>query len=49
MASPTPRPAGHRTLADLYTDRGLTPAQARRLVALLGLAEPRTERNKKAA
>lgn len=32
-----PRP---RTLADLYEDRDLTPAQLRRLVALLGLAAP---------
>lgn len=30
-----------RTLADLYADRDLTPAQARRIVALLGLAQPR--------
>lgn len=38
----TPRP---RTLADLYADRDLTPAQARRIVALLGLATRRTEAN----
>ncbi len=30
-----------RTLADLYAERGLTSAQARRIVALLGLAMPR--------
>ncbi|MEU2584519.1 hypothetical protein ABZ612_16485 [Streptomyces avermitilis] len=30
-----------RTLADLYADRDLTQAQARRIVALLGLAAPR--------
>lgn len=30
-----------RTLSDLYADRDLTQAQARRIVALLGLATPR--------
>ncbi|MGW4541610.1 hypothetical protein ACWEOP_27550 [Streptomyces chartreusis] len=39
-----PRP---RTLADLYEDRDLTPAQARRIVALLGLAQPRHEAPKR--
>lgn len=29
-----------RTLADLYEDRDLSPAQVRRIVALLGLAVP---------
>ncbi|WP_328846076.1 MULTISPECIES: hypothetical protein [Streptomyces] len=29
------------TLVDLYRDRPLTDAQARRIVALLGLAQPR--------
>ncbi|MGW0417493.1 hypothetical protein [Streptomyces sp. NPDC003015] len=38
-----------RTLADLYEDRDLTPAQARRIVALLGLAQPRTASSRKAA
>lgn len=34
-------PGRPRTLADLYADRDLTQAQARRIVALLGLATPR--------
>ncbi|MER7927029.1 hypothetical protein ABTY96_28385 [Streptomyces sp. NPDC096057] len=29
-----------KTLADLYEDRDLTPAQVRRIVAILGLAVP---------
>lgn len=33
----------HRTLADLYEDRDLTDAQVRRIVALLGLTEPRAK------
>jgi len=41
MATPAPQLTGHKTLSDLYADRGLTTAQARRLVALLGLAAPR--------
>ncbi|MGW1808258.1 hypothetical protein [Streptomyces sp. NPDC002078] len=32
-----------RTLADLYEGRDLSPAQVRRIVALLGLAAPRGE------
>ncbi|MFJ1552304.1 hypothetical protein [Streptomyces mirabilis] len=42
----SPRP---KTLADLYADRDLTQTQARRLVALLGLTQPRTQSSKKAA
>lgn len=39
-----------RTLADLYRDRPLTTEQCRRIVALLGLAEPRrTASTEKAA
>lgn len=39
-----------RTLSDVYKDRELTPAQVRRIVALLGLAQPqRTARNDKKA
>ncbi|MGW3650219.1 hypothetical protein [Streptomyces sp. NPDC000878] len=34
-----------RTLADVYRDRPLTDAQCRRIVALLGLAQPRPRRN----
>ncbi|MEU3546274.1 hypothetical protein [Streptomyces longwoodensis] len=30
-----------KTLADLYANRDLRPDQIRRIVALLGLAEPR--------
>ncbi|MGW0692823.1 hypothetical protein [Streptomyces sp. NPDC002738] len=30
-----------RTLVDIYRDRPLTDEQARRIVALLGLAQPR--------
>lgn len=32
-----------RTLADIYRDKPLTDAQCRRIVALLGLAQPRRE------
>lgn len=39
----------HRTLADLYEDRELTPTQVRRLVALLGLAQPRMPQHSKKA
>jgi hypothetical protein len=48
---PQDAPEGQRprTLADLYEDRDLTPTQARRIVALLGLAQPRTDGSKKAA
>ena len=35
-----------RTLSDLYAERGLTTAQARRIVALLGLAAPRRTENR---
>ncbi|WP_277348536.1 hypothetical protein [Streptomyces sp. C1-2] len=38
-----------RTLADVYRDKPLTDAQCRRLVALLGLAQPRPQTSKKAA
>lgn len=34
-----------RTLADVYRDKPLTDAQCRRLVALLGLAQPGHTRN----
>jgi hypothetical protein len=34
-----------RTLADLYENRDLTAAQARRIVALLGLAARQAEAN----
>jgi hypothetical protein len=30
-----------RTLADIYADKPLTDAQCRRIVALLGLTQPR--------
>lgn len=40
MATPTTVPTRQVTLSDLYADRGLTDAQARRIVALLGLAQP---------
>lgn len=32
-----------RTLADVYRDRDLTDEQCRRIVALLGLAQPRRQ------
>ncbi|WP_328757490.1 hypothetical protein [Streptomyces sp. NBC_00271] len=35
----------HRTLSDVYSDRPLTNAQCRRIVALLGLATVRQPRN----
>ena len=38
-----------RTLADIYRDKPLTDAQCRRLVALLGLAQPRTPQHSKKA
>ncbi|MEV5182866.1 hypothetical protein AB0K88_24210 [Streptomyces werraensis] len=38
-----------RTLADLYEGRDLSPTQARRIVALLGLAQPRTPQHSKKA
>ncbi|GKQ37193.1 hypothetical protein [Streptomyces sp. A012304] len=41
MATPTDAPTQQITLSDLYADRGLSEAQARRIVALLGLAQPR--------
>ncbi|MCZ4508660.1 hypothetical protein O3Q52_10665 [Streptomyces sp. ActVer] len=41
MAAPTTVPTRQITLSDLYAERGLTDAQARRIVALLGLAQPR--------
>lgn len=40
MAMPTTTPPQQITLSDLYPD-GLSEAQARRIVALLGLAQPR--------
>lgn len=41
MAEPTDAPKRQITLSDLYADRDLTDAQCRRIVALLGLAQPR--------
>ncbi|MDX3400058.1 hypothetical protein RKD37_006032 [Streptomyces ambofaciens] len=38
-----------RTLADVYRDRPLTDAQCRRLVALLGLAQPQYRRSQDGA
>ena len=35
----------HITLSDIYKDRELTDAQCRRIVALLGLAQPRRKTN----
>lgn len=40
MAAPTTTETQQITLADLHPD-GLSQAQARRIVALLGLAQPR--------
>jgi hypothetical protein len=40
MAAPTATETQQITLSDLYPD-GLSQAQARRIVALLGLARPR--------
>jgi hypothetical protein len=40
MAAPTTAPTQQVTLSDLYPD-GLSEGQARRIVALLGLAQPR--------
>jgi hypothetical protein len=40
MAAQTTTEARQMTLSDLYPD-GLSQAQARRIVALLGLAQPR--------
>lgn len=40
MAAPITAPTQQVTLSDLYPD-GLSQAQARRIVALLGLAQPR--------
>ncbi|MCX4557963.1 hypothetical protein OHA02_17345 [Streptomyces phaeochromogenes] len=37
------------TLVDIYRDRPLTDAQARRIVALLGLAQPRHSQNENGA
>lgn len=34
-----------RTLADIYAEKPLTDAQLRRIVALLGLAQPRHRQN----
>lgn len=39
MATPTATQSQQITLSDLYPD-GLSEAQARRIVALLGLAQP---------
>ncbi|MEH0642839.1 hypothetical protein QBB33_15455 [Streptomyces scabiei] len=41
MAAPTTTQTQQITLSDLYADRDLTDAQCRRIVALLGLAQPR--------
>jgi hypothetical protein len=41
MAAPTDTPTHQITLSDIYADRDLTDAQLRRIVALLGLAQPR--------
>lgn len=41
MATPITAPTRQITLSDLYADRDLTDAQCRRIVALLGLAQPR--------
>ncbi|ULR50599.1 hypothetical protein [Streptomyces deccanensis] len=38
-----------RTLADIYRDKPLTDAQCRRIVALLGLAQPRHHKNEDGA
>jgi len=38
-----------RTLADIYRDKPLTDAQCRRVVALLGLAQPRNSKTKDGA
>ncbi|MFJ1667311.1 hypothetical protein ACIOK4_13170 [Streptomyces bottropensis] len=41
MATPAAAPTRQITLSDIYDDRDLTDAQCRRIVALLGLAQPR--------
>lgn len=41
MAAPTTTQTQQTTLSDLYAGRDLTDAQCRRIVALLGLAQPR--------
>lgn len=41
----TTRETQPKTLADLYEDRDLSPAQVRRIVALLGLAAPQRPNN----
>lgn len=38
-----------RTLADIYRDKPLTDEQCRRIVALLGLAQPRYRQNEDGA
>jgi hypothetical protein len=38
-----------RTLADVYRDKPLTDAQCRRIVALLGLAQPLCRQNQDGA
>lgn len=47
MAAPTTTQTQQTTLADLYPD-GLSEAQARRIVALLGLAAPRRDSDRDA-
>lgn len=44
MSTPTTVPKRQTTLSDLYAERGLSDAQARRIVALLGLAQPQRSR-----
>ncbi|MFJ4623074.1 hypothetical protein [Streptomyces sp. NPDC088812] len=49
MSASSPAKTPRRTLSDLYAERDLTPAQARRLVALLGLAAQRPHNDDSAA
>lgn len=44
MSAAEERAPQHRTLADVYAERALTPAQVRRLVAILRLTEQPAER-----
>lgn len=44
MSTPTALPKRQTTLSDLYAERGLSDGQARRIVALLGLAQPQRSR-----
>ena len=44
MSTQTTVPKRQTTLSDLYAERGLSNAQARRIVALLGLAQPQRSR-----